>query len=528
MRVLMMSLLMMTAACGTPDADLDDYPVESDAEADVDTDADSDADADADADADSDPDPAVGEDCGDGLIYDCDLNCVELATVSDWLGDEFCDEGLDGIDLNCDEYGFDDGDCFESDCTPITFDEGYSYRSYIYDWSSETVLPSDPPSSLTVQHADSMCFSLPWEIEGLVITVDAPGFSTREEAGIIPYVTELSVDGFSLIEMKIPDDSTIGFELPFHAVTESLLFSLDSTPFSFGLPFNDIPGESPYIGEAEVQIKPAAMFINSEEPEGRVHFVANSNSPIEKEDVIVVNFLLDASLLVDGSDFGDLFSEHIAYEHLEIFKFIFDNALNTTTMEIGAVGIIPSDLELAYVVKPGSFEKLTSLTVEGANAQSMNVFLTEAISIEATDGTIEGGYLGLAGGIPGSGLPGNLPGIPGNGVVVAVGERRDASDVIDPWALGLTIAHEIGHFLGLNHTSEKGGEIHDPIPDTPECTASITKSPASWGSCPDDAVSNLMWPWSGQLWADYMTERELEISFTFEQWWVLSSNPLVK
>ena len=34
-----------------------------------------------------------------------------------------------------------------------------------------------------------------------------------------------------------------------------------------------------------------------------------------------------------------------------------------------------------------------------------------------------------------------------------------------------TMAHEIGHFLGLFHTSEQaifGPQIHDPLPDTPE------------------------------------------------------------
>jgi hypothetical protein len=31
------------------------------------------------------------------------------------------------------------------------------------------------------------------------------------------------------------------------------------------------------------------------------------------------------------------------------------------------------------------------------------------------------------------------------------------------------MAHEIGHFLGLRHTTEHGGSAHDPITDTPEC-----------------------------------------------------------
>ncbi|MDR3606515.1 MAG: hypothetical protein P4M08_03940 [Oligoflexia bacterium] len=37
--------------------------------------------------------------------------------------------------------------------------------------------------------------------------------------------------------------------------------------------------------------------------------------------------------------------------------------------------------------------------------------------------------------------------------------------------LGQTIAHELGHYLGLNHPSEADGTIHDQVYDTPICTA---------------------------------------------------------
>jgi hypothetical protein len=46
--------------------------------------------------------------------------------------------------------------------------------------------------------------------------------------------------------------------------------------------------------------------------------------------------------------------------------------------------------------------------------------------------------------------------------------------------MGGTIAHEIGHFLGLNHPSEYMGTTHDAVPDTPECTLTVS---CSLGSC---------------------------------------------
>ena len=37
--------------------------------------------------------------------------------------------------------------------------------------------------------------------------------------------------------------------------------------------------------------------------------------------------------------------------------------------------------------------------------------------------------------------------------------------------MGSTIAHEMGHYLGLNHPSERDGSEHDFVADTPQCTA---------------------------------------------------------
>ena len=44
-----------------------------------------------------------------------------------------------------------------------------------------------------------------------------------------------------------------------------------------------------------------------------------------------------------------------------------------------------------------------------------------------------------------------------------------ATGAIDTDGLGTTAAHEIGHYLGLYHTSERDGSEHDPVGDTPEC-----------------------------------------------------------
>lgn len=58
---------------------------------------------------------------------------------------------------------------------------------------------------------------------------------------------------------------------------------------------------------------------------------------------------------------------------------------------------------------------------------------------------------------------------------------------LDTDGLGTTAAHEIGHYLGLYHTSERDGSEHDPVGDTPECAGGDV-------ACAD--ASNVMF-WTG-------------------------------
>lgn len=74
-----------------------------------------------------------------------------------------------------------------------------------------------------------------------------------------------------------------------------------------------------------------------------------------------------------------------------------------------------------------------------------------------------------------AGLPG-VPGARASGLAVVFDEKQwadalklgpDVSYAADIW--GIIIAHELGHFMGLWHTDEADGSLHDPIDDTPPC-----------------------------------------------------------
>ena len=103
---------------------------------------------------------------------------------------------------------------------------------------------------------------------------------------------------------------------------------------------------------------------------------------------------------------------------------------------------------------------------------------------ETVDG--DGWTYGMSGGIPGPMIPSDRSAIVVSWLVHAGDDAKFTNDEVR--VFGGTLAHEVGHYMGLPHPVEDGFETWDALDDTPNCTTQTT--------CEDELGPNLMFPYS--------------------------------
>ena len=175
---------------------------------------------------------------------------------------------------------------------------------------------------------------------------------------------------------------------------------------------------------------------------------------------------------------------------------------------VGAVQFysLPGESLVAY----DDSAELRSTLIDAARGRAVNIFIIQ-------DYLDEPGTLGEAGGIPG---PIGLQQVDEAGVIVAVDGHADGNGTLLPSFLGETLAHEVGHQLGLFHTTEDDGSRSESLADTPACPASADVDGDDYFSAEECAAfdgTNFMFWVSGDL---------LQTDVSDDQAFVLSRSPV--
>jgi hypothetical protein len=121
----------------------------------------------------------------------------------------------------------------------------------------------------------------------------------------------------------------------------------------------------------------------------------------------------------------------------------------------------------------------------GADNPALDVFFVG--DIDAQGSADVGGFTGA------TPLPFGMHGTGASGIAIAANPLAG-----DPQRLGRALAHELGHALGLFHTTETNGDVFDPFPDTPVCDRARDKDGLGLDAsdCEGAGADNLMFPTS--------------------------------
>ena len=216
---------------------------------------------------------------------------------------------------------------------------------------------------------------------------------------------------------------------------------------------------------------------------------------------------------------GTTWSANDIASALSVMSTIYSN--NGITLSVKDT-ITISDSQYATVSK-SFIDSTTSGLVSQGSSDTVNLFFVE------DQPSSETAILGVSAGIPGAiSIASSW-----NGVINYLSAHATGS-TINSQLLGETAAHEMGHWLGLFHTTESGGTLFDPLSDTTQCPISRANEVDHYDNdtlvyaedCDGYGADNLMFwtTWSTSSQAAGKTQENLST----EQQYILKYSPIAR
>ena len=211
---------------------------------------------------------------------------------------------------------------------------------------------------------------------------------------------------------------------------------------------------------------------------------------------------------------GTTWSANDIASALTVMASIYDN--NGITLSVKNT-ITISDSQYA-IVSSSFIDATTSSLVSQGSEDTVNLFFVE------DQPSSETAILGVSAGIPGSMSIASS----WNGVINYLSAHATGS-TLNSQVLGETVAHEMGHWLGLFHTTEAAGSSFDPLSDTAQCPISLdgdSDGKVYAEECEGYGADNLMFwtTWSTSSQAAGKTQEKLST----EQQYILKYSPIAK
>ncbi len=469
----------------------DDNPSTDDADTGADAagsgDADTGADAAGSGDANEADVPLVEESREDGEACEGDIQCASGACLGPYDGFPEgmctvtgCTSRRDcfGVGAACLRGEFNGNLCValctrDADCRDGYVCRGEGGGSYCFpDVAGAALEPTCDSVEISTDSTGSPWFGTPNRLNRHEIQ-----FDISEEATAFTVVAYDRREKLFTENVIFPDGTQLG-------IYDYASYSFSPTTFETVSPFL-FPGGPQYIPDLQAGTYSMEIAYSGRDIDEICYVVMEETAGLTPDDEpleVDINFYfvdvsgLNASSAPDDPAFQDMVAQ-------------FNLAFAQAGVQLGEVQYLDvlGDVADRYSIireQDAVFEMVTLSRQPGPTRDDLlrvNVFFNNGFAGEMF------GVLGVSAGIPGAA---GLHGAQATGLVFSaesLGSERGNRTV------GQTLAHELGHFLGLFHTTERisGGGQQDQLEDTPNCPGILD----DMSSCPD--LNNLMFPVAG-------------------------------